>query len=429
MSNHLAIATVTAVLQRTLQASVQRHVESVRISTIAPHRIGQGTPETGINLFLYHVSRNNALKNPDALTQRARNKRTPWRQAALELHYMLSFYGNEAELEPQRLMGSVVRTFNDRTTLSTQLIQDTLSDSTFSYLDQSDLSQQVQELQITPEDLSLDDLSKVWSVFFQTPYALSMAYKVMAVVIDGEDPADRALQVRERPIQGITPFPSRPQVDRILAQEGPYHPILPTTCLYIQGTHLKGPQTRIRLGHPDLAPQDLVPQDLTDDRLSLPLAAVPTLRAGIQSLQVIHHREAIRNPTDPSPPSLGLSSSPVPFSLCPLVQSVRVDAITDHDGDTCVARLALTVSPPVGARQGVLISLYEWSTQQPASYLVEVPSRDQDSDQLFITVRGIQPGTYLVRLIIDGAESPLDIDSDPNSPTYQWYAQPRIAIA
>ena len=422
MSNHLAIATVTAVLQRTLQASVQRHVESVRISTVAPHRIGQGTPETGINLFLYHVSRNNALKNPDAQAQRARSKRTPWRQAALELHYMLSFYGNEAELEPQRLMGSVVRTFNDRTTLPAQIIQDTLNDSTFSYLDQSDLSQQVQDLQIVPEDLSLEDLSKVWSVFFQTPYALSMAYKVMAVVIDGEDPAERALRVRERPVQGIAPFPSRPQVDRILAQEGPYHPILPTTCLQIQGHHLKGTHTQVRLGD-----QDIAPQTLTDDQIHLPLATVPTLRAGIQSLQVVHHRETTR--PDDAAPTLRISSNPVPFTLCPVVQSVQVDDVTDHDGDTCAARLALTVTPAVGSRQGVMLSLYEWSTQQPASYLIEVPPRDQDSAQITVTVQGIQPGTYLVRLIIDGAESPLDIDQDPASPTYQWYAQPRIQIA
>ncbi len=425
MSNHLAIATVTAVLQRTLQASVQRHVESVRISTVTPHRIGQGTPETGINLFLYHVSRNNALKNPDAQAQRARNKRTPWRQTALELHYMLSFYGNEAELEPQQLMGSVVRTFNDRTLLPADLIQDTLNDSTFSYLDQSDLSQQVQELQITPEDLTLEDLSKVWSVFFQTPYALSIAYKVMAVVIDGEDPAERALRVRERPIQGIAPFPSRPQVDRVLAEEGPYHPILPTTCLHIQGQHLKGTHTQIRLGHQEVMP-DLAPQHLTDNQLRLPLSTIPTLRAGIQSLQVVHHRTA--NLGQAQAPTLGLSSNPVPFTLCPVLQSVQVEDVTDHDGDTCTARLRLTVSPTVGAGQGVMISLYEWSTQQPASYLIEVPPRPHDADQLTALVRGIQPGTYLVRLIIDGAESPLDIDSDPTSPTYQWYAHPRVQL-
>jgi hypothetical protein len=423
MSNHLAIATVTAVLQRTLQASVQRHVESVRISTVAPHRMGQGTPETGINLFLYHVTRNNALKNPDALAQRARNKRTPWRQAALELHYMLSFYGNEAELEPQRLMGSVVRTFNDRTLLPADLIQDTLNDSTFSYLDQSDLNQQVQEIQITPEDLSLEDLSKVWSVFFQTPYALSMAYKVMAVVIDGEDPAERALRVRERPIQGIAPFPSRPQVNRILAQEGPNHPILPTTCLQVQGHHLKGSQTRIRLGA-----QEISPQDLTDDQLHLPLTTVPRLRAGIQSLQVVHRQTHPQGHLDDHAPTLRISSNPAPFTLSPVLQSVQVSDVTDHDGDTCAARLLLTVTPPVGSRQGVMLSLYEWSTQQPASYLIEVPPRSQDSDQITIAVPEIRPGTYLVRLIVDGAESPLAIDEDPTSPTYQWYAQPRVQI-
>lgn len=422
MSNHLAIATVTAVLQRTLQASVQRHVESVRISTVAPHRMGQGTPETGINLFLYHASRNNALKNPDGQAQRARNKRTPWRQTALELHYILSFYGNEAELEPQRLMGSVIRTFNDRTTLPAQMIQDTLNDSTFSYLEQSDLSQQVQELQIMPEDLSLEDLSKVWSVFFQTPYALSMAYKVMAVVIDGEDPAERALQVRERPIQGIAPFPSRPQVNRVLAEEGPYHPILPTTCLQIQGRHLKGTHTQVRLGA-----QDIPIQTLADDQIRLSLDTVPTLRSGIQSLQVVHHR-TLPLANDAAPP-LRISSNPVSFTLCPVLQTVQVEEVSDHDGDTCAARLILTVTPAVGARQGVMLSLYEWSTQQPASYLIDVPPRSQDSAQITVAVQGIQPGIYLVRLIIDGAESLLAIDDDPASPTYQWYAQPRVHIA
>lgn len=422
MSNHLAIATVTAVLQRTLQASVQRHVESVRISTVAPHRIGQGTPETGINLYLYQVSRNNALKNSDALAQRSRNKRSPWRQSALELHYILSFYGNEAELEPQRLMGSVVRTFNDRTLLGAQLIQDTLSDSTFNYLDQSDLAQHVQELQIVPEDLSLEDLSKVWSVFFQTPYALSMGYKVMAVVIDGEDPAERALQVRELPVQGIAPFPNRPQVNRILAEEGPYHPILPTSCLHIQGQHLQGLQTQVRLGG-----QDVDPQDLSDQSLRLSLATVPVLRAGVQSLQVVHH-SAPRRPLDAAAPILRVSSNPVPFTLCPVLKSVQVSNLRDYDGDTYAAQLTLSVTPVVGANQGVLLSLYEWSTQHPATYLIEVPQRDRDSAHLTVAVQGIQPGHYLVRLIVDGAESPLAIDEDPTSSTYQWYAQPRIRL-
>lgn len=423
MSNHLAVATVTAVLQRTLQASVQRHIEAVRISTVAPHRIGQGTPETGINLFLYQVTRNNALKNSDALPQRSRNKRTPWRQTALELHYLLSFYGNEVELEPQRLLGSVVRTFNDRTTLSSQLIQDTLRDSSFAFLANSDLSSQVQELQIAPEDLTLEDLGKIWSVFLQTPYSLSIAYKVMAVVIDGEDPAQRALPVRERPIQGVSPFPNRPHIDQVLALEGAIQPILPSTCLRIQGQHLQGLHTHIRLSGGEVTVLDANPTEVM-----LPLTTVPPemLRAGVQSLQIVHRQ--VRLNGGPTAPQAGVSSNPMPFTLCPVIKSVQVRDLEVGDEEHCSATVEMEVSPRIGATQGVLLSLYEWSTQQPATYLIEVPSRDQDSDRLTVAIAAVKPGDYLVRLIVDGAESPLDIDEDPNSPTFQWYNRPRIHL-
>jgi hypothetical protein len=419
MSNHLAIATVTAVLQRTLQASVQRHVESVRISTVAPHRIGQGTPETGINLFLYQVTRNNALKNSDGITQRSRHQRTPWRQTALELHYLLSFYGNEAELEPQQLLGSVVRTFNDRTTLPSPIIQDTLNDSSFTFLAPSDLTSQVQELQILPEDLSLEDLSKIWSVFFQTPYALSIAYKVMAVVIDGEDPAERALPVRDRPIQSMVPFPTRPQIERVTAQGGGLQPILPDGCLHLQGQHLQGPQTHIRLGN-----RDVVPQEISANQLILPLSTVPpeALRAGVQSIQVVHRGDrAATNATS-------VISNPMPFTLCPVLQSIEVSDLEIWDEDHSSATLTVAVSPPIGATQAVLLSLYEWSTQQPATYLIEVEPRVEDSDRLTIAIAAVKPGDYLVRLIVDGAESPLGIDDNPNSPTFQWYDRPRLRL-
>jgi hypothetical protein len=61
VSNYLAIATVTATLQRILQSSVQADVDGVRVTTVQPGQIGKGTPETGLNLFLYQVSRNLAL--------------------------------------------------------------------------------------------------------------------------------------------------------------------------------------------------------------------------------------------------------------------------------------------------------------------------------------------------------------------------------
>jgi Pvc16 N-terminal domain len=130
VSNYLAVATVTAILQRILQSAVQLDIDGVRVTTLQPRNIGNGTPETGINLFLYHVARNPALNNADVTP--FRSKGTPIkRQAAVDLYYMVSFYGNDTELIPQRLLGSVVRTFNDYSTVSVEAIQEALADPTY----------------------------------------------------------------------------------------------------------------------------------------------------------------------------------------------------------------------------------------------------------------------------------------------------------
>ena len=86
---------------------------------------------------------------------------------------MMSCYGNETELEPQRLLGSVIRTFNDQPLLTEAMIRETTLDSTFRFLADSNLADQMQQALIIPINMNLEDLSKTWSVFFQTPYLLS----------------------------------------------------------------------------------------------------------------------------------------------------------------------------------------------------------------------------------------------------------------
>jgi len=185
MSNHLAIATVTASLQRLIQAAIQTSVEGARATTVRPNQIATGgTPEVGVNIFLYQTISNAHLANLDAAPLRSKGT-PPQRQTPLDLYYMFSFYGNDVELQPQRLLGSVVSVLSDKSILNSGILQDTCNDPTFEFLRNSDLHQQVPDITITPVNLSLEDLSKTWSVFYQTPYVLSIAYKVMIVVIEG----------------------------------------------------------------------------------------------------------------------------------------------------------------------------------------------------------------------------------------------------
>ncbi len=419
MSNYLAIATITATLQRTLQASVQGDVDGVRVTAVKPGMIGNGTPESGVNLFLYHVARNPAI-SPDLASSRLKSTGTR-RQTPLELYYMLSFYGNDTELEPHRLLGSVVRTFSDRTTISPDMIQDTIADSSFTFLETSDLAEQIQQLVIAPVDMTIEDLSKVWSVFFQAPYLLSVAYKVTVVMIDGEEVGTRALPVRDRSFKGILPFAYYPVVEQVMHQSGKSEPILSDSTIVIRGRQLKGSQMAVRLGSAEV--YLTAEMEMSDTQIVLPLGLIAPLilRAGVQDLQVIHRvMDGDR--------SRQSESNVLPFVLRPRLTSIHVIHQSGRGEDLRSADLSIQVNVQIGRTQRVLLLLNERSVEHPKIYVFTAPSRQIDTDHLTISVQDVHPGDYLVRLQIDGADSLLEIDTQPDSPTLNWYHSPRILI-
>jgi Pvc16 N-terminal domain len=418
MSNYLSVATVTATLQRTLQAAVQTDIEGARVTTVRPSDIGNGTPETGVNLFLYQVITNPALNNMDAAPLRSRGLPTK-RQAALDLYYMFSFYGNEAELEPQRLLGSVTRALNDKRILTADMIRASCRDSTLAFLQESDLADQVQQMSILPLDLNLEDLSKAWSVFFQTPYFLSVGYKVLVVLLAGDESPTRGLPIRDRRMNGMSPFFNQPQVERVIEQGGINAAIVANSTLVISGKQLQGDWgTRVRI-----CGVDVTPPESTATQLLLPLSLVPSaaLRAGIQSLQVVH-------PPPPMDRSRGKESNATPFVLRPRLLDLELRQVSGPEDDLRSGQLHLHTNLIVGAQQRVVAVLNEWGSDRPSSYLFDAPSRREDSDRLVIPLAGMMPGDYLVRLMVDGAESQLHVDDDPESVTYEWYVGPKVIV-
>ncbi|HEY3057566.1 MAG TPA: DUF4255 domain-containing protein [Chloroflexota bacterium] len=198
MSNFLAVAAVTASLSHALQAAVGADVPGATVTTVRPDASASATHPPVVNLFLYQVLPNAALRNADVPTRRSDGSLVDKPVAALDLHYLLTFYGDDAQLQPQRLLGSAVRTLHSRPVLTRELIQAAITDPTFAAaVGQSDLGQQIERVKVTPLHLSLEELSKLWSVFFQTPYALSAAYHAAVVLIEAEDqPTPPNLPVR-----------------------------------------------------------------------------------------------------------------------------------------------------------------------------------------------------------------------------------------
>lgn len=213
MSNHLAIATVTAALRTVLANALAADQLGMdpNVTTMRPDLLGSDRLKTGVNLYLYQVVSNVAHRNDDLPTRRADGTLVRLPQVALDLHYLVSCYGNDADLEPQRLLGSVMRALHARPTLSRDIIVKTLQQPDAPpWIVQSNLAEQIDAVRFSPLLLSLEELSKIWSVFFQTKYTLSVAYAASPVLIEADtELAHPAPPVRERtvtvvPVQSLT---------------------------------------------------------------------------------------------------------------------------------------------------------------------------------------------------------------------------------
>jgi hypothetical protein len=190
MSNQLSLAAVTCVLQDLLTPSMEI-IPGAVVSTVRPDKMAQGGKMTrGLNIYLYRVTPNTQFRNVD---MPLRSSDGAFQQApiiAVDMHYLISAYGDETMLEPQILLGAAVARLHEHTTLGQELVEDGIETSAH-IVEGSDLADQQPRVKIYMENLSTEDLSKIWSVLFQTSYSLSGSYVLGPVFLhtDVEVPA------------------------------------------------------------------------------------------------------------------------------------------------------------------------------------------------------------------------------------------------
>ncbi|HEX6938797.1 MAG TPA: DUF4255 domain-containing protein [Longimicrobiales bacterium] len=420
MSNYLAIATATAALRQIISDAVRDTVAGAQVSMVTPDNSAPKPPEVGVNVFLYGVSPNPSLRNEDLPTRRPDGAVVRRPQAALNLHYLLTFYGDETKLEPQVLLGRVAAALHARPVLTRAKVQEVVAANAF--LAGSDLADAVERVRFAPEPMSLEELSKLWSVLFQTTYALSAAYVASVVLIEADEELPRpALPVAGRGFH-FSPF-GRPQLRAVFDATAPDAPIVASSVLRLEGTGLAGEDTVVRI-----AGVELIPDEVTDARIAVSLASVPAadLRAGVYGVQVVHRR-AFGTPPTPRPVA---ESNAVPIVLRPTVNRRSADpADPEHDitytpgADPVPPRITLTVTPPVGVTQRAVLLLNELtSAPAPRAAAYAARPRAADTDTLEFDVPGLEAGTYLVRVQVDGAESVAARDASGA------YERPRVVV-
>jgi hypothetical protein len=417
VSNSLAIATVTASLKNLLQSAFNSnladHLDGAEVTTQSP--TDRGTTR-GANIYMYQASPNAALRNTALPARNGDGNTVQAPQVALDLHYIVSFYGSDALFEPQRLMGIAVRTLNAQPVLSRRIVSQTVQaaaaqGSGVEFLGGSDLADGPAVVRLTQAEISLEELSKLWSVLLQTKYVLSVLYVASVVLIDSPESAVSALPVLQR---NLSVNPVRMLAAERVASVNVAQPIVAGSQIAVIGSGLSAPGVAVVI---DGSRQALTFSVQTDKQLEFALPA--GLRAGAHTLRVGTFLQTSVLPTSES----NLLTFLVHPTISGAITKTSTPATTPglHNGSLSVPvtpRVAKTQSvsllltrkaptsgpqPPPATSDGVVLSLH--------------PALDDTSDTstLVFPFTGLPSGVYAVRLLVDGAESPVTPASPPGT--------------
>jgi Pvc16 N-terminal domain len=467
VSSALAIGAVTAVLTDLLNNGlIDRNVSgalggNVDLTVLPPDLMptaGGAQDRDRLNLFLYHVMPNQGWRNVGLPSRDARGDRLSNPPLALDLHYLLTAYSKEP-FHAEILLGYAMQLLHETPILTRNAIRTALGPPTppltggilpaaFRSLLAADLAEQVEQIKICPMSMSTEEMSKLWTSF-QTHYRTTAVYQVSVVLIESRQSTKSALPVLTRNIY-VAPF-QQPVIETIESSTGAKQPIGIGSTLVIRGTQLKADSTRIKIGALDIV---VPPAGLSDKQISLALqtptlstAELNLLRAGVQAVQISHdlnlgtrEKPSEKSLTDPH---RGIESNVAAFVLQPTIDKnaggnyiiTPSGLITGADGNKS-GTITVNLKPSVGKSQRVTLFLNAWSppgaTSPPLeTYRFSAPSENgitvaaqTTTNAIPFSIRGVVPGRYLVRVQVDGAESPLDVDTTTN----QFVGTPQVTI-
>ena len=394
MSSPAALATVTATLQHLLSSVAP----AATVTTQPPSTARNGGNGEQINVFLYSTQYNAAFRN-SPMPGEARNGESAHPPLPLVLKYLITAYGaNDDDISGQQLMGLAMTVLHDHPLLGRADIEGITPDS--------NLHQQIERLRITPDPLSLDDMSKLWMSFQSAEYRLSTGYEVSVVLIESTRTAKTPLPVLTRGEDDhgvstqanlIPPFPAFSEL--ILPNQLPS--ALLGDTLTIIGHHLEG---------------DTVTAHFKNTRLPTPIE-VP-IQAGGTADQVM-----VQIPNNPADWVAGFytiaatirrageqdrTTNILPLPLAPRILGINPPNPVIRDGEGTVT-LTLTCSPEIRAEQRTALLLGDREVLSP-------PHPVQTNTLVFL-IDDAPIGSRFIRLRVDGVDSQL-VDRSVTPPVF-----------
>ena len=134
----------------------------------------------------------------------------------LDLYYLLTAFSETDDLKAHRIIAIAMRTLHENPVLTREVIHHSIIGLPEEESDTSDLQYQIELIKLSYQPLSLEELTKLWSSFFQTQYRVSVAYQATVVLLDGKKSPRSSLPVLKRNVHLISL--KQPIIDNIEPQ-------------------------------------------------------------------------------------------------------------------------------------------------------------------------------------------------------------------
>jgi hypothetical protein len=326
---------------------------------------------------------------------------------ALNLHYLVSAYG-AVDLHAEILLGYAMQMLHESPVIPRESIRTALQPAVdqsanlppwLRALADSGLADQVEQLRITPEYLSTEEMSKFWTSTL-AHYRPSAAYQVSVVLIEATHPAVNPLPVLVRSFD-VQPrlTPTAPTLTTVSTADK--QPVVQLgTPASLEGFALNGSLRKIDLSNGQLGIEreiDATGGGATAMSFTLAITDAAKYPAGLYRVSA-----RVQTPADPVP----RLTNQLPLMIAPNITALPTPPVT---------RVAGTASFSIGFTPELQVGQVPRLFLGSSEYIPE--PFDAPTSTLDFVIPAAPVGEHLARLRIDGIDSPI-VDAGAPSPRF-----------
>jgi hypothetical protein len=387
MNPGFAVAAATVAFADRLQALIGEAVPGARVTMLDPSSASLRTGDAIVNLYLFRTIRDPNMSNRDLPTRGAAGQPMASPTLMLQLDYMISFFGEEARLDPQRLLGLVAGGLNAAPYLDSGNLRAAAAATPWLG---APPGAQGQRLRIVPMDLSPEAMARIWSDFVHVPYQLSQFYTVSPVALEVPLSVAPVLPVRRIGIAARANAPIA--IHSIVNASAPDLPLV------------GGGTMAIRMANPGQAGMGVeidsaaavgVRAGFDSDGFGALLVDLTANQPGPLTASTV---QVQRRGADGS---IEAQSEPVEVMILP---GLAAPPTIDEAAQQVSATMALTVR----AEAVAAILLFASGSGNAGSVRLPCLPRTGAGTALAASIAGVAGGRYFVAVEIDGLTSPLD---------------------